>query len=277
MPPDARQSDVSTSKETTPSSAPQAPEAILLAAGKGKRMGSDLPKVVLRVGGKPMVWWVVQACRDAGVGRIIVVIGHGGQEVVNALAHFPGANIEFVEQKEQLGTGHAARMAEHLFESKKPADVFVLAGDGPLIRADTLNKLLAAHRKHHASATLATAILENPTGYGRIVRNADGSFNTIVEQKDATEAQRAIREINPSYYCFRSDDLFRSLGQVKPNNSQAEFYLTDVPSLLKAEKKTVAVVDAVPPEDVLSINDPVQLAEVDAIMRARLAGVGGSR
>lgn len=248
------------------------PQAVILAAGKGTRMGSDKPKVLFEVAGEPMVRWVVRACREAGVSRCIIVIGYRGQDVRDALANEPGC--VYVEQKEQLGTGHAARMAEGLFDPAKPVDLFVLAGDGPLIRAETLSKLLAVHRQRGAAATLASAVLDDPSGYGRVLREADGSFKTIVEQKDATPEQLRVREVNPSYYCFRSDLLFSALGQVRNDNKQGEYYLTDVPALLKAQGRTTAVIDAVPPEDVLSINTPEQLAEVDRILRKRLGGPG---
>jgi bifunctional UDP-N-acetylglucosamine pyrophosphorylase/glucosamine-1-phosphate N-acetyltransferase len=242
-------------------------DAIILAAGKGKRMNSDLPKVVHPAHGKPMVWWVVQACREAGVSRCILVVGHGAEHVKQAVADQPGCL--FVEQREQLGTGHAAMMAQPLFDAATPRDVFVLAGDGPLIRPQTLQTLLTVHRQRRAAATLATAVLDDPSGYGRVVRAADGSFAQIVEQKDCTPDQLALREVNPSYYCFRSDLLFAGLQRVDRNNSQGEYYLTDVPSLLKGDGQTVAVVDAVPPQDVLSVNTPEQLSEVDRVLRDR--------
>ena len=251
-----------------------APHAILLAAGKGTRMRSDLPKVVHKVCGKPMVWWVVRACRDAGVSRVVVVVGYEGQLVRDALAGEPG--VEFVEQREQLGTGHAAKMASPLFEGRGDVDVFVLAGDGPLIRGATLRELLRVHRRDRASATLATAVLPDPTGYGRVVRDAAGGFHAIVEQKDASPAQLALREVNPSYYCFKAGELFDTLAQVRNDNKQGEYYLTDVPGLLKARGRTVTVVDAVPPQDVLSINTPEQLAEVEAVLRSREAAAGAA-
>ena len=254
-------------------------DAIILAAGKGKRMagaegastsadGQPLPKVLYPVADKPMVWWVVKACQAAGVKRCIVVIGYEGQQVRDALEGEP--DIHYVEQTEQLGTGHATRMAEPLFDSSSLRDVFVLAGDGPLIRAETLSLLLRTHRDAKAGATLATSTIEDPTGYGRVLRSPDGNLIAIVEHKDCTDEQRACREVNPSYYCFRSDLLFDALARVKRNNAQGEYYLTDVPSMLKSEGHGVKVVDAVPPEDVHSVNNPEQLALVDRLMRERL-------
>jgi len=248
------------------------PQAIILAAGKGLRMGIDKPKVLFEVAGKPMVWWVVQACRQAKVSRNIIVIGEGGDQVAATLADEP--DCVFVEQSKRLGTGHAAQMAEPLFDPARPEDVFVLAGDAPLIRAQTLRVLLKRHREVAATTTVATSIVEDPTGYGRVLRDADGGFEAIVEEKDATDEQRLVRQINPSYYCFRSDALFESLKQVRNANAQGEYYLTDVPGLQKQAGLPVAVLDAVPPEDVLGINTPEQLITVDRILRERLASEG---
>ncbi len=253
-----------------------APDAIILAAGKGRRMagadggadGQPLPKVLYPVAGKPMVWWVVKACQAAGVNRCIVVIGYEGRQVRDALKNETGCH--FVEQTEQLGTGHATQMAAPLFEDRDANDVFVLAGDGPLIREATLRQLLDVHRASGAASTLATAILDDPTGYGRVIRESDGSLAAIVEHKDATPGQLACREVNPSYYLFRSDELFPTLRKVRPDNSQGEYYLTDVPGMLKKEGKVVKVVDAVPQEDVHSVNNPEQLALVDRLMRERM-------
>jgi len=244
--------------------------AIILAAGKGTRMGGDLPKVVHEVAGKPMVCWVVEACRAAGVSRCVVVVGYKRELVEQALAGYSG--VTFVEQAQQLGTGHAAMMAEpELANDKTVTDTFVLAGDGPLIRAETLTQLLGTHRDAAALATLATAVLDDPSGYGRVMRDEADGFDRIVEQKDCTPAQLAVSEVNPSYYCFNKDAMFAALRSVDDNNAQGEYYLTDVPGLLKQQGGTVAVVDAVPPQDVLSINTQEQLAVVDGVMRERLA------
>lgn len=233
-------------------------------------MNSDLPKVAHHVADRAMVRWVVDACREAGCQRIVVVVGYGQDVVRRELAD---ANVEFVVQDQQLGTGHAVRCAEPAFGAKPSGEVFVLAGDGPLIRAATLRTLLEKHRSTGASATLATSVIPDPSGYGRIFRDASGRFVAIVEEKNATIAQRAIREVNPSYYCFDAAALFESLAKVTRNEASGEYYVTDVPALLMSAGKRVEVIEAVPAEDVLSINTLVQLSEVDRIMRARLSGL----
>lgn len=247
-----------------------APSAIILAAGLGKRMNSDLPKVLHPVGGRPMVCAVVDACREAGCKRIVLVVGHK-QELVRGV--FVGQNdIEFAVQDQQLGTGHATKCAASLFtiESREPGHpVFVLAGDGPLIRAHTLHAMLDRHRATGALATLASSVIDDPTGYGRITRDAAGNFLAIVEHKDCTPQQLAIREVYPSYAVFDAQSLFAELAALKPNARAGEYFITDVPASLLAQGHRVEVIAAVPPEDILSINTPDQLAEVDRIYRSR--------
>jgi bifunctional UDP-N-acetylglucosamine pyrophosphorylase/glucosamine-1-phosphate N-acetyltransferase len=264
-----------------PNSASRGLVAVILAAGKGTRMQSDLPKVMHPVMGRPMVHWVVDAARAAGATKTVLVIGHGAQLVRDYFAGVAelAGQVEFALQEQQLGTGHAVMMAKPNLEAGAAGtDAFVLCGDGPLIRPETLDTLLSLHRREQAAATLATSVIADPKGYGRIVRDASGRLAKIVEQKDATDAERAIREINPSYYCFRTDDLFRALSRVGNKNASGEYYITDVFELLRNDGRTVAAVDAVPPEDVLSVNDPVQLAEVDSILRRRHAmPAGGAR
>jgi len=231
---------------------------------------------VRRVGGRPMVCAVLDACVEAGCGRLIVVVGHGQELVREALAGY--RQVEFAVQQSQQGTGDAVAAARpHLErEIETPgSEVFVLCGDGPLIQPATLRALLEAHRRAGACATLATAILEDPTGYGRIVRDGAGRFSGIVEQKNATEAERRIREVNPSYYCFEAGPLFAALERVERNPVSGEFYLTDAPGLLAREGGVVEVVTAVPPEDVLSINTPEELERVDRIFRSRVGSSSG--
>lgn len=237
-------------------------------------MKSDLPKVAHRVAGRAMVEWVADACAEAGCSRVVIVVGYQQEVVRNLFQNWidPRCTLEFAEQTEQLGTGHAVRCAEPQFAAEKRVpghDLFVLAGDGPLIRAATLATLLDRHRTVGAAATLATSVIADPSGYGRIHRDAAGRFLGIVEQKNATPEQLKIREVNPSYYCFDANALFDALSRVTRDAVSGEYYITDVPALLMKSGRRVEVIDAVPPEDVLSINTPEQLAEVDRILRAR--------
>ncbi|MCA9294279.1 MAG: NTP transferase domain-containing protein [Phycisphaerales bacterium] len=255
--------------------------AVILAAGKGTRMGSDLPKCAHRVAARPMVRWVADACAEAGCTRVIIVVGHGREIVKSALEGFqadhPGVALDFALQAEQHGTGHAVACAAHLFTNEIRTgghDVFVLAGDGPLIRAETLKTLVDRHEADRASATLATSTIKDPAGYGRIVRDESGDFLDIVEHKNATQQQLEICEINPSYYCFDVKALFDTLDQLTPDEGTGERFITDVPKLLMQQGKAVSVVDAVPAEDVLSINTPDQLAQVERVLEQRLARTG---
>lgn len=258
---------------STPSS--QAPAAVIMAAGKGTRMKSDLPKVAHHVGGRAMVCAVVDACIEAGCERIVVVVGHGREHVESALAGYE--TVRFALQAEQLGTGHAVLCAREALEGVGvTAPVFVLAGDGPLIRASTLNAVLHRHASTGASATLATSVVDDPAGYGRVVRGLDGRFAAIVEQKNASPEQLKIREINPSYYCFAHGPLFDSLDKLGKDAVSGEYYITDVPAMMIADGGKVEVLDAVPPEDVLSINTPEHLAVVDKIYRSRSTAEAGS-
>ncbi len=218
-----------------------------------------------------MVCAVVDACREAGCRKIVVVVGYKQELVREALAGYEG--VEFAVQDEQLGTGHAVLCASEAFKDVASGDVFVLCGDGPLIRPATLKQVIDRHRSTSASATLATSVIADPSGYGRIVRDSAGRFTGIVEQKNATPEQLKIREVNPSYYCFQVRPLFSALQRVKRNETTGEYYVTDVPTLLMQDGQRVEVMDAVPPEDVLSINTLDQLAEVDRLYRSR----GGAR
>jgi len=241
--------------------------AIILAAGKSTRMKSRVSKPLHEVCGRPMLEWILLACYEAGCDRVIVVVGHGKDEVI---ARF-GADrrITWVEQTEQLGTGHAVRMCEAELR-KAHGDVLILAGDGPLIRAEVLRNMRNAHRDEHAAGTLATAVLDDPTGYGRIARDQNGDFLAIVEHSDASPEQLKINEVFPSYYCVKSDELLSVLAKLKNNNAKREYYLTDIYSILRNEGKKVLAVQAVAAEDTLSVNTRQQLADVDAIMQARI-------
>ncbi len=242
--------------------------AIILAAGKGTRMKSDLPKVLHEVCGRPMVAYVMDACRDAGAEELILVIGHKA-DLVRQTLDGQADDVRWVEQTEQLGTGHAVMVcADELAELS--GEVLVLAGDGPLLRSETLEKLIDTHRQQGASCTLATSILPEPGAYGRIVRDKSGQLSGIVEYLDATDEQRAIDEVNVSLYCFDAGDLRSVLDRLSNDNAKGEYYLTDALSILRDDGKKLAAVAAVPPEDTLSINNVEQLREVDRIMRKRL-------
>jgi bifunctional UDP-N-acetylglucosamine pyrophosphorylase/glucosamine-1-phosphate N-acetyltransferase len=241
--------------------------AIILAAGKSTRMKSKRPKPLHEVCGRPMLHYVLEACYEAGCHRLLVVIGYGKEEILGEYGN--DKRITWVEQTEQLGTGHAAKMCEaHLKDFH--GDVFILAGDGPLIRGEVLRTLHSAHHDEHADASMATAILDDPTGYGRIIRDEQGQFVEIVEQIDCTPEQREIREVFPSYYCVKADALLTALSQLKNENKKKEYYLTDIYAILRNAGKKVVAVQAVTAEDTLAVNTREQLAQVDAVMQERI-------
>ena len=213
--------------------------AIILAAGKSTRMITDRPKVLHEVCGRPMLAYVLDACRQAGVKRLLVVIGYHKEQIKNAFAD--AEDIVWVEQEPQLGTGHAVMCCQpHLQDYH--GDLVILCGDGPLVRTETILALLNKHRSEHAAATLATAILEQPGSYGRIIRDSYGNLQGIVEFADCNAEQAKIREINPSYYCFDCDALMEALDHVQPDNVKGEYYLTDaLQIMIRAGKKAVAI------------------------------------
>jgi len=251
--------------------------AIILAAGKATRMKSERVKVLHEICGRPMLAYVLDACRAVGVTRLFVVVGYDRERVMASFA--ADKDITWVVQTEQKGTGHAALVCRDAVDAAGmlgatpgggDAHTFVLCGDGPLIRADTLRQLLDTHRQHAATITLATCQLDEPAGYGRIVRQADGSVAGIVEHNDATPEQKAIREVNPSYYLFRTRELFELAAKVKPNNKKGEYYITDTLQIALEAGQKVSAVCAVPPEDVLSINSRADLAQVNQVMQQRI-------
>ncbi len=240
------------------------PLAIILAAGQGKRMGSDLPKVLVPVSGRPMIRYVIDAVHGAGIERILVVVGFRADLVRRELAGEPG--LEFVVQTEQLGTGHAVKMCSDRLEGHK-GPVLILAGDSPMVQVSSLRSLLTDFASRRRACLMGTGKKDNPTGLGRIVRDKNGEFAAIVEEKDATPEQRAITEVNLSTYVFRPESLLSSLQQLTANNAQGEYYLTDCPSVLKADGQPVDALCVLQPIEALSINTKEELAIVEAEMQ----------
>ncbi|HIB01093.1 MAG TPA: hypothetical protein EYO31_04200 [Phycisphaerales bacterium] len=231
--------------------------AIILAAGKGTRMDSDLPKVVHKVAGKPMVQWVIDAVREAGADRVILVVGHGASIVKNEIP-----NCEYVLQEPQLGTGHAVLVCKDALADFE-GNILILGGDGPLLRPSTVHEMVALQEKSSAS------VIPDPTGYGRILRDEQNKFCAIIEHKNTTPEQLEIHEVYPSYAVFESNALWNCLDNLEPNTLTNEYYLTEVPRMLKETGKTVEVINSVAPEDILSINTPEQLNEVESFLLAR--------
>ncbi|MFA5863072.1 MAG: NTP transferase domain-containing protein [Phycisphaerae bacterium] len=240
---------------------------IILAAGKSTRMITDLPKVLHEVCGRPMLAFVIDACRAAGIDQLYIVVGYGKEQVIEQFKDVP--NITWVDQTEQKGTGHAVMCCQPYLKNFD-GNCAILCGDGPLIRAETLKEMLNKHNQEHSYATLATALLDDPSGYGRIARDEYGNLQGIVEHADCTHEQRRIREVNPSYYCFDWKTLSWALGQIKPDNVKREYYLTDALAEIIQNGKKALAITAVPQEDVLSINSRRQLAEVSKLMQGRI-------
>ena len=238
-----------------------------MAAGVSSRMNTLMPKVLHEVCGRPMLAYVLDACRGVGVSKIYVVVGYGGEQVEAYFRDSP--DLAWVQQTEQKGTADAVLCCkEHL--ASFDGQTLVLCGDGPLIRGKTLKILIEKHRAEQAAVTLATAVLDDPGGYGRIVRDVYGNMQGIVEDSDCTRDQLAIKEVNPSYYLFNNKVLFEALGQVKPDNVKGEYYLTDALALIIASGHKVVAVTAVRPEEAMGVNSRSQLSVASKIMQQRI-------
>lgn len=237
--------------------------AVILAAGEGKRMKSNMPKPMSEVLSKPMLRWVIDAVKGAGVDNICIVTGYK-KECIEDYIEKEKINAVTVYQKERLGTGHAVMMAKNFLEEQK-GDVVILCGDAPFMDKDTIKDAYAAHKEGKCSATVISAMLSDPTGYGRILRNSDGNLEKIVEQKDADEKTLLIKEVNSGGYWFDSLELLSVLGDIKAENSAKEYYLPDALKLLTANGKNVAVFTAESSDTVMGANDPKQLEELNAI------------
>ena len=245
--------------------------AVVLAAGKSTRMRSKLPKPLHPVSGRPLLVHILEALGEASVSRRIVVIGHQAGMVKATLdARYGAGIIEYAEQVEQKGTGHAALMAAPLL-SAYPGDVLIVPGDAPLLSGEILSRLILHHRERGGAATLLTAVLKEDAGaYGRVLRDANGDVAGVVEAKDATPAQKAVREINTSVYAFSAPLLFRALSDLRPNNAQGELYLTDVIGLLRDAGEKISALISDDADVVLGVNTRVELADVSEKMRRRL-------
>ena len=247
------------------------PIAIVLAAGKGTRMNSDLPKVLHEAADKTLLTWVLDALSDAGCHDQIVVVGYGSEKVRSHVGARTG--VQFAVQKKQLGTGDAVRAAAPLIESTlttgaRSRPVVIVCGDSPLLRPSSIRRLLDAFQSTGAACLLGTAITEDPTGLGRIVRNADKQFVCITEEKDATQSERLIQEVNMSTYVFAADQLLKALEQINTDNAAGEYYLTDCPKVLLDAGKQVDAVACLDPSESLSVNTPEQLNVVAEALQA---------
>ena len=238
-------------------------ETLILAAGKGTRMKSKLPKVLHKIGGKPMLRHVIDAAKRAGSTREVVVIGAGAEMVEQEIA-----DVEFVMQVKQLGTGHAVLCAKENF-ANSTGTLLILCGDTPLLTSDLLKKFIAAHEESNCAVTVLTAEMPDATGYGRVIREDDGTFKKIVEDKDANAIEKQIREVNAGVYCADVRKLFGALDKVKNDNAQGEYYLPDVLTVLKNSGKKISIFKTEDFTSTLGINSRVQLAEAEKILRRR--------
>ena len=238
--------------------------AIVLAAGAGTRMKSDKPKVAHEVLGKPLVNWVLDAAEEAGIERLVTVVGHKREQVIPLVED----RAEIVVQEEQRGTAHAVLSCSDALADFE-GSLLVLSGDCPLITSETMKALIDMRESNDAAVVVLTMEMADPTGYGRIIREADGSVARIVEQKDASSEEAAVTECNSCFYCFDAKALFEALGQVGSDNAQGEFYLTDVLEISRNAGRAVLALPAKDPNECLGINTREQLAAVEEIARTR--------
>lgn len=242
-------------------------DILVLAAGLGTRMKSRQAKVLHQLGGRPLIVHVCRAAVSLNPRMIYVVIGHQANEVKAAVeSEFGSAQVKFVNQLEQRGTGDAVTAAKDAL-AKADSTILILSGDVPMVRAETLGKLTQQHAVDNAPCTMLSVRLENPTGYGRVVRDEAGRFAKIVEHKDATDDERQIREVNAGIYCFESQKLFAALERVKPVNQQGEYYLTDVPRILRDEGHAVGIYQHPDAREVSGVNTRAELAEFENLLR----------
>ncbi len=240
---------------------------VILAAGKGKRMKSDLPKVLHPLHGRAMIHYVIDLAEKIHSERIVVVVGHKKELVIREVQ---GRGVDFVEQKEQLGTGHAVLQTRPLFENYQGA-ILVLNGDVPLLSVSTIENLIQIHRQEKPVVSMLTAIMDDPTGYGRIIRDENGYVIQNVEEKDASPEIKKIKEVNVGIYLFDARRLFETLPLVKNDNSQGEYYLPDVIKIFVENGEKVVAVTAANPEETYGINTVEHLKQAEEIYSRRLA------
>jgi len=244
--------------------------AVVMAAGKGTRMKSELPKVLYPILERPMIEYVLDVLEQAGVDKILVVVGYRSELVRETLSH--RQNLEFVEQTEQLGTGHAVMTCHENLRPHKDS-VLVIAGDSPMVQTDSIRKLFEAYQNEsidlRPSCILGTALKENPEGLGRILRDDQGEFQGIIEEKDASPEQKKITEVNMSYYVFHTPDLLAALTHLRTDNAQREYYITDTPAIMKSQGKRVVALPVLKPIESLGINTVEEAKIVEEAMRIR--------
>ncbi len=238
--------------------------AIVLAAGKGTRMTADLPKVLHTIDERPMISYVIDAIQSVAGDRVYLVVGYGADQVMKACSD---RGVHFVKQEPQLGTGHAVMQCEEALEGFA-GTVIVLNGDVPCLRSETIRQFVEYHSKRGGAATVLTAILDNPGGYGRIVKGDDGALAAIVEEKDADEGTKAINEINSGLFCFAGDKLFAALSSIDRGNAQNEYYLTDVIAKLKRAGDGVYSYCVSDAQEIAGVNTDEELD----VIRRRLRG-----
>lgn len=244
-------------------------KAVILAAGQGTRMKSRLPKVVHRVMGKCMVEHAIDAARQAGADEICVVVGHGADMVKSEIHAIKDSSaITFVMQEQQLGTGHAVKCARDFIGTE--GETLILFGDTPLITGQTLDRLVKTHRYEGSSITVLSAVLKEPAGYGRIIRDLDGSFIKSVEHKDATEEERRCNEVNSGMYVFDSARLYEALDLLKNDNAQGEYYLPDTLMIIKDKGFKVDAMIVEDATEIEGVNSRIQLAAAEEIMKLRI-------
>lgn len=243
---------------------------IILAAGKGTRMNNpETPKVLAQVNGKPLIAYVLDTALQLNPKRIYLIVGYKKELVIDYVSgeyRNQLGTIKFIHQDEQLGTGHAVKQVEPFVE--QPTDVVILAGDAPVIKPETLQKFIAEHTAASAELSVLSATAANPTGYGRIVRSPDGEFIRIREEKDASQQEKVINEINSGIYFLNTELLFAALENVKQNNAQKEYYLTDIIEIIKQQGKKVVAINCASFEEIQGVNTFEQLQEVEKILRS---------